>query len=296
MRSAEIRQSFLDFFARARPPRLSQRAAGAAVGDPTLLFTNAGMVPVQGLLHSAPRRRRATARHHVAEVPARLGQAQRPRERRAEPAPPHLLRDARQLLVRRLLQGRGDRVRLGAGDQGLGARSGGTSSPPIFEQDDEACELWRKIAGLPADAHRPLRQEGQLLGDGRHRSLRSVQRDLRRPASPTCRRCPGTRAADCGRYLEIWNLVFMQFDAHARRRADAAAQAVDRHRRRPRAGRPPCSSACASNYDTDLFQPILARRGRARRQALRRRRRPTTSRCAWSPTTCARSASCSPTA
>jgi alanyl-tRNA synthetase len=43
MTSREIRQSFLDFFARARPPALPSSPL-VPHGDPTLLFTNAGMV------------------------------------------------------------------------------------------------------------------------------------------------------------------------------------------------------------------------------------------------------------
>src|SRR5438876_999624 len=57
-----------------------------------------------------PRRGAARLRpgQQLAEVRAGGRQAQRPRERGADGAPPHVLRDARQLLVRRLLQGTGD--------------------------------------------------------------------------------------------------------------------------------------------------------------------------------------------
>jgi len=57
---------------------------------------------------------------------------------------------------------------------------------------------------------------------------------------------------DCGRYVEIWNLVFMQFDREQYRHAQPAAQAVDRLRHG-------FGAYCAvlqgviSNYDTDLF-------------------------------------------
>ena len=72
--------------------------------------------PVQGRL---PRRRepRLLPRHHLAEVRPRRRQAQRPRKRRLHPPPPHLLRDARQLQLRRLLQARRHRLRLGAAHQ-----------------------------------------------------------------------------------------------------------------------------------------------------------------------------------
>ena len=69
-----------------------------------------GRVPRQG-----PARLRA--RRFQPALRARRRQAQRPRERRLYRPPPHVLRDARQLLLRRLLQARGDPLRLGVPDR-----------------------------------------------------------------------------------------------------------------------------------------------------------------------------------
>ena len=58
----------------------------------------------------------------------------------------------------------------------------------VYIDDDEAVDLWKKIAGLPEDADHPHRRLGQFLGDGRHRPLRSVLGDLLRPRRPDSRR------------------------------------------------------------------------------------------------------------
>ena len=60
--------------------------------------------------------------HDGAEVPAGRGQGQRPRGGRARRQPPELLRDARQLQLRRLLQGRGHPHGLGPHHQPVRAR------------------------------------------------------------------------------------------------------------------------------------------------------------------------------
>ncbi len=117
---------------------------------------------------------------------ARRRQAQRPRQCRLHRPAPHLLRDAGQLLVRRLLQGRGDRARLEARHPGL--RAPGRPAPrhrlcrgrrrlPAVEED-------RGPAREPDHPHRHVRQ---LLGDGRHRSLRPLLRDLLRPRARRAR-------------------------------------------------------------------------------------------------------------
>ena len=95
-------------------------------------------------------KRHYLARDHLAEMRPRRRQAQRPRQCRLHRAASHLLRDARQFLVRRLLQGRAIELawNLITKDYGLPKES---LTATVFSEDDEAFNLWKKIAG-PAGA------------------------------------------------------------------------------------------------------------------------------------------------
>ena len=124
----EIRSKFSGFLCGERPRDRAVVAARAAQRpDPDVHQCRHGAV--QERLH---RRREAAlpARHHLAEMRARRRQAQRPRQCRLHRAASHLLRDARQFLVRRLLQGARDRARLEADHKGVrAARRTSCSSP-----------------------------------------------------------------------------------------------------------------------------------------------------------------------
>ena len=153
------------------------------------------------------REARLHARDDRAEVRARRRQAQRPRERRLHRAPPHLLRDARQLHLRRLLQGRRASPTPGSCSPSVYGLPTDRLWVTVFDDDDEAFDVWHERRS----ACRPERivrigdniglDEGQLLDDGRHRPVRPVPRDLLRPwarASPAARRrlarrCDGDR-------------------------------------------------------------------------------------------------------
>ena len=104
MRTDEIRSAFLDFFAE-RDHRVVPSSSLVPANDPTLLFTNAGMVQFKDALTG----RETPDYVRGDELPAlraRRRQAQRLGERRLHRPAPDALRDARQLQLRRLLQGK----------------------------------------------------------------------------------------------------------------------------------------------------------------------------------------------
>ena len=141
----DIRRSFLDYFETNGHARVPS-APLVPQNDPTLMFVNAGMVPFKNVFTGLETR--PYSRDQLAEMRPRRRQAQRSRQCRLHRAAPHLLRNARQFLVRRLFQGTGDHARLDPADEGMGPRPDRLTAT-VYHTDDEAFDLWKKIAGLP---------------------------------------------------------------------------------------------------------------------------------------------------
>ena len=97
----------------------------------------------------------------------------------------------------------------------------------------------------------------------RSSSTRATSSRADRPAAPD---------EDGDRFLEFWNLVFMQYDQVAPGEREPLPRPVDRHRHGAGAHRRRSCRACTSNYDTDLFRALIARRRRGDRRARRGRR------------------------
>ncbi len=227
--SAAIRRAFGEFF-EARGHLAPPPASLVPAGDPSVLFTTAGMQQFKPYYLGVDTPPAAAADH----LPALLSHL-RHRERRAHRAPPDLLRDARQLLDRRLLQARGDRLGarvLGPDRDRPGERVkvsvfGGDDQVPA---DDEAIAIW-KSHGFTDDDIVHLGRGDNFWG----------------PAGPTgpCGPCTelyydmgeelGCGRPDCGpgcecdRWMEYWNLVFVQYEMDERRRPLAAGRAEHRH-------------------------------------------------------------------
>ena len=103
------------------------------------------MVPVQALLH-----RREPAALAPGDLGAEVLPDRRHRQRRGLGPPLHLLRDARQLQLRRLLQGAGDPARLGVRDRGPRASTPTGSGSPCTRPTTRPA-----ASGRDDDRHRP---------------------------------------------------------------------------------------------------------------------------------------------
>ena len=191
------------------------------------MFTNSGMMPfVPYFLGEEPVPSAAPGGVGAA-LRAGRGQAQRPRRHRALAAPPQLLRDAGQLQLRRLLQGRGHR--LGLGVRHRGARLDPDRLVPSATDDDEAEALWADEVGFPAERIQRLGKENfwemgetgpcgpssEIFWDYGPESGPRAARPTRRPRTATSRSGTWCSRSTCGRRRQLSDLPSKNIDTGA---------------------------------------------------------------------------------
>jgi alanyl-tRNA synthetase len=253
MKSQDIRQSFLDFFSE-RGHRVVASSPLVPHGDPTLLFTNAGMVQFKDYFvgREEPPYSRAVSVQKCLRVSGKHNDLEN-----VGPSPRH--HTFFEMLGNFSFGDYFKEEAIRAGWElvtNVWGLDPAVLSATVFEEDDEAEALWRGIAGLPAErVHRCGAADNfWAMGDtGPCGPCSEIFVD-RHPDRPSVDWEEGTES---GRYLEIWNLVFMQFE----RRADGSMTPLPDPSIDTGAGLERVAAVLQgfdSNYDTDLFQPILA--------------------------------------
>ena len=127
----------------------------------------------------------------------------------------------------------------------------------VYRDDDEAAAIWKEVAHLPEERIVRMGEKDNFwsMGDtGPCGPCSEIYIDQGEDMScgPDC----GIGKCDCDRFLEIWNLVFTQFEQHEDgSRTPLAAPNIDTGM-----GLERIAAVCQgkkSNYDSDLFQGII---------------------------------------
>jgi len=253
MKSAEIRTSFIEFF-RDHGHRPVPSSPLVPQGDPTLLFTNAGMVQFKDYFLGVrkPESPRAVSVQKVMRVSGKHNDLEN-----VGPSPRH--HTFFEMLGNFSFGDyfKEEAIRLG---WDLVTRVWGLPperlSASVYEEDDEAFDLWLKLSSLPAERiHRRGKDDNfWAMGEtGPCGPCSEIFVDL----SPEIPAVSFEEGSDSGRYIEIWNLVFMQYERDEQGNlAPLPKPSIDTGMGLERITS--VLQGVHSNYDTDLFQPILA--------------------------------------
>lgn len=131
----------------------------------------------------------------------------------------------------------------------------------IFREDDDAEELWQKVAGVPKDRIFRLDEEDnfwQMGETGPCGPCSEIHYDMGPQAAEPGREHEQFPNDGGGRFVEIWNLVFMQFDRSASGVLTPLPNpSIDTGMGLERIAT--VLQSKLSNYDTDLLRPVIDR-------------------------------------
>src|SRR6476619_6973996 len=214
MRASEIRDRFLRYFER-QGHAVRPSSSLVPADDPTLLFTNAGMVQFKRVflgLEDTPYGRRAT----TSQKCVRAGGKHNDLEQVGHTYRHHTFFE----MLGNFSFGdyfKKDAIRFAwefvTKELGLPKDK---LYVTVFEKDDEAAEIWEKQEHVPKDRIYRFGEKDNFwaMGDtgpcGPCSEIFIDRGEKYSCGKPTC-----AMGCDCDRYMEFWNLVFMQFDRSA---------------------------------------------------------------------------------
>lgn len=250
----EIRSRYLEFFKRHQH-EIVESGPIIPPNDPTLLFTNAGMVQFKKLFLGEEKRAysRATTCQKCLRVSGKHNDLE------------NVGRTARHHTFFEMLGNFsfGDYFKREAITWAWEFVTKELELPKeklwvtVFREDDEAAAIWAEVAGLPADRIVRMGEKDNFwtMGDtGPCGPCSEIYVDQGEDMScgPDC----GIGKCDCDRFLEIWNLVFTQFDQSADgTRVALANPNIDTGMGLERMAA--VAQGKRSNFDCDLFQEII---------------------------------------
>ncbi|WP_423067583.1 alanine--tRNA ligase [Devosia sp. CN2-171] len=127
----------------------------------------------------------------------------------------------------------------------------------IYEDDDEAFELWKKIAGLPEDRIVRLGAKSNFWQMGDTGPCGPCSEIFYDHGDKYWGGPPGSPEEDGDRFVEIWNLVFMQFEQYADgSRTKLPKPSVDTGAGLERVAA--VMQGTNNNYEIDLFKSLVS--------------------------------------
>ncbi len=256
MTGSEIRKRFLDYFA-SKGHRVVASSPLVPQNDPTLLFTNAGMVQFKDVFTG--QEKRDYSRAATCQKCLRVSGKHNDLENVGRTARHHTFFE----MLGNFSFGdyfKRDAIRFAweflTDDMGLDPDRLWIT---IYEEDDEAGELW--LAETPVPAERIVRcgekDNFWAMGDtGPCGPCSEIHYDQ----GPGIYPCPDPDRCgpecDCDRFLELWNLVFMQFE----RAPDGTMEPLPKPSIDTGMGLERVTAVVQkvrSNYETDLFRPLI---------------------------------------
>ncbi len=256
MKGSEIRAMFLKYFEEKGHTVVSSSSLVPA-DDPSLLFTNAGMVQFKSTFLGTEKR--AYSRATTSQKCVRAGGKHNDLE--------NVGRTSRHHTFFEMLGNFsfGDYFKQGAIEYAWDLLVGRMGLDPdklyasVHTGDDEAYGLWRDVIGLSPERIIRLGDKDNFwaMGDtgpcGPCSEILYDQGPGVGCGRPECR----IGECECDRYLEIWNLVFMQFNKDAQgKMAPLPNPNIDTGMGLERITA--VMQGVKSNYDTDLFTPLIA--------------------------------------
>ncbi|HEY0148578.1 MAG TPA: alanine--tRNA ligase [Allosphingosinicella sp.] len=250
----DIRRSFLDFFGR-EGHQVVPSAPLVPQNDPTLMFVNAGMVPFKNVFTGLETRTYSTA--VSSQKCVRAGGKHNDLDNVGYTARHHTFFE----MLGNFSFGDYFKEQAITNAWTLLTREWGLSpdrlTATVYHTDDEAFDLWKKIAGLPE--HRiiriPTKDNFWAMGDsGPCGPCSEIFYDHgdHIPGGP-----PGSPDEDGDRFVEIWNLVFMQYEQEDNQIVrDLPKPSIDTGMGLERIAA--VMQGVHGNYETDTFKALIA--------------------------------------